>query len=157
MPEVGTVTVHAQAIPYVRDLPGRVAPMRIAEVRARVSGLVVKRLFEQGSQVKEGDILYKVDPAPFEVELASAEAALARQEAALVLAKQQADRWSSSWPAPRRAKRNTMPPSPPGSRPRPRSPEPRRPATGRSSTCRGRMSARRSPGASAGPCSPRAR
>lgn len=92
VPEVGVVTVTPQAIPYLRDLPGRVAPMRIAEVRARVSGLVVRRLFEQGSQVKEGDILYKIDAAPFEVELASAEAALARQEAALVLAKQQAER-----------------------------------------------------------------
>ena len=91
-PEVSVVTVAPQPIPYVRDLPGRVAPMRIAEVRSRVSGLVVKRLFEQGSQVKEGDILYKIDPAPYEVELASAEAALARQEAALVLANQQAER-----------------------------------------------------------------
>ncbi|WP_370875347.1 efflux RND transporter periplasmic adaptor subunit [Methylobacterium amylolyticum] len=92
VPEIGVVTVQPQAIPYLRDLPGRVAPMRIAEVRSRVSGLVVKRLFEQGSMVKEGDILYKIDPAPYVVELASAEAALARQEAALVLAKQQADR-----------------------------------------------------------------
>ncbi|WP_244498803.1 biotin/lipoyl-binding protein, partial [Methylobacterium sp. GXS13] len=92
VPEVGFVTVTPQAIPYLRDLPGRVAPMRIAEVRSRVSGLVIKRLFEQGSQVKEGDILYKIDPAPYQVELASAEAALARQEAALVLARQQADR-----------------------------------------------------------------
>jgi membrane fusion protein (multidrug efflux system) len=92
VPDVGYVNVHPQAIPYLRDLPGRVAPMRIAEVRSRVSGLVIKRLFEQGSQVKEGDILYKIDPAPYEVELASAEAVLARQEAALVLARQQADR-----------------------------------------------------------------
>ncbi|MCJ2133100.1 efflux RND transporter periplasmic adaptor subunit [Methylobacterium sp. J-026] len=92
VPEVGFVTVTPQAIPYLRDLPGRVAPMRIAEVRSRVSGLVVKRLFEQGSQVKEGDILYKIDPAPFQVDLASAEAVLARHEAALVLARQQADR-----------------------------------------------------------------
>ncbi|WP_375456027.1 efflux RND transporter periplasmic adaptor subunit [uncultured Methylobacterium sp.] len=91
-PEVSVVTVAPQAIPYVRDLPGRVAPMRIAEVRSRVSGLVVRRLFEQGSQVKEGDVLYKIDPAPYQVELMSAEAALARQEAALVLANQQAER-----------------------------------------------------------------
>ncbi len=91
-PEVTVVTVAPQPIPYVRDLPGRVAPMRIAEVRARVSGLVVRRLFEQGSTVKEGDILYKIDAAPYEVELASAEAALARTEAALVLASQQAER-----------------------------------------------------------------
>jgi membrane fusion protein (multidrug efflux system) len=92
IPEVNIVTVHEQPIPYVRDLPGRVAPLRIAEVRSRVSGLVVKRTFEQGSLVKEGDVLYKIDPAPFEVELQSAEAALARTEAAQVLAGQQADR-----------------------------------------------------------------
>ncbi len=91
-PQVSVVTAQPQPIPYVRDLPGRVAPMRIAEVRSRVSGLVVKRLFQQGSAVKEGDILYKIDPAPYEVELASAEAALARTEAALVLASQQAER-----------------------------------------------------------------
>ncbi|WP_244476731.1 efflux RND transporter periplasmic adaptor subunit [Methylobacterium sp. Leaf469] len=91
-PEVSIVTVREQPIPYVRDLPGRVAPMRIAEVRSRVSGLVIKRTFEQGSLVKEGDILYKIDPAPFEVELQSAEAVLARTEAAQVLAGQQADR-----------------------------------------------------------------
>ena len=91
-PEVSVVTVKPQPIPYVRDLPGRVAPMRIAEVRSRVSGLVVKRLFEQGSQVNEGDILYKIDPAPYQVELASQEATLANREAALVLANQQADR-----------------------------------------------------------------
>ena len=91
-PEVSVITVKAQPIPYVRDLPGRVAPMRIAEVRSRVSGLVIKRLFEQGSAVHEGDILYKLDPAPYQVELASTEAALAKTEAALVLATQQADR-----------------------------------------------------------------
>lgn len=91
-PEVSVVTVKAQPIPYVRDLPGRVAPMRIAEVRSRVSGLVIKRLFEQGSAVHEGDLLYKLDPAPYQVELASVEATLAKTEAALVLAGQQADR-----------------------------------------------------------------
>ncbi|WP_342153655.1 efflux RND transporter periplasmic adaptor subunit [Methylorubrum sp. SB2] len=91
-PEVSVVSVKPQPIPYVRDLPGRVAPMRIAEVRSRVSGLVVKRLFEQGSQVNEGDILYKIDPAPYQVELASQEATLANREAALVLANQQAER-----------------------------------------------------------------
>ena len=91
-PEVSVVSVRPQPIPYVRDLPGRVAPMRIAEVRSRVSGLVVRRLFEQGSYVNEGDVLYKIDPAPYQVELASAEAALANREAALVLANQQAER-----------------------------------------------------------------
>ncbi len=91
-PEVSIVTVKPQPIPYQRDLPGRVAPLRIAEIRARVGGLVIKRTFEQGSQVKEGDVLYKIDQAPYEVELQSAEAVLAKAEAALVLASQQAER-----------------------------------------------------------------
>ncbi|CAO4184759.1 efflux RND transporter periplasmic adaptor subunit [Methylorubrum extorquens] len=92
LPEVSIVTVQAQPVPYVRSLPGRVAPLRVAEVRSRVSGLVIKRLFEQGSHVKEGDILYKIDPAPYEVELARSEAELAKAEAALTLATQQAKR-----------------------------------------------------------------
>ncbi len=92
LPEVSVVTVRAQPVPYVRSLPGRVAPLRVAEVRSRVSGLVIERLFEQGSHVKEGDILYKIDPAPYEVELARSEAELAKAEAALNLATQQAKR-----------------------------------------------------------------
>lgn len=91
-PEVSVVTVEAQPIPYVRTLPGRVAPLRIAEVRSRVSGLIVKRLFEQGAQVKEGDILYKIDPAPYEVEVARSEAEVTRAEASFTLATQQAER-----------------------------------------------------------------
>jgi len=88
-PEVSFVTVNEQPIPYTRDLPGRVAPMRIAEVRARVSGLVTKRTFEQGSKVEAGSVLYTIDPALYRVELANAQATLARTEANLVLAKQQ--------------------------------------------------------------------
>lgn len=90
--EVSIVTVRTQPIPFERELPGRVAPTRIAEVRARVSGLVIKRAFQQGSQVKEGDLLYEIDPAPYRVDLDSAEATLARTEAAQVLARQQAER-----------------------------------------------------------------
>lgn len=91
-PEVAYVTVRPQPIPYTRDLPGRVAPMRMAEVRARVSGLVTERTFQQGSKVQEGSILYKIDPALYEVELATAAATLARAEANLVLTQQQAER-----------------------------------------------------------------
>jgi membrane fusion protein (multidrug efflux system) len=91
-PEVAYVTVRPEAIPYTRDLPGRVAPMRMAEVRARVGGLVTNRTFEQGSKVQEGSVLYTIDPALYRVELANTEAALARAEANLVLAIQQADR-----------------------------------------------------------------
>ncbi|MBN8938633.1 MAG: efflux RND transporter periplasmic adaptor subunit [Rhizobiales bacterium] len=91
-PEVGFVTAASQPIRQVRELPGRVVPLRIAEVRSRVAGLLIDRNFEQGTRVAAGDLLYKIDPAPFQVELASAEATLARAEATLVLAGQQAQR-----------------------------------------------------------------
>ena len=84
--------MHPYSRPHVRELPGRIAPTRIAEVRARVSGIVVHRNFEQGSDVKAGDPLYQIDPKPFEVELQASEAALERAKAALELAQQQANR-----------------------------------------------------------------
>ena len=62
----------------VRELPGRIAPTRVSDVRPRVSGIVVERLFHQGSEVKAGDPLYRIDPRPFEVEVQSSEAALAQ-------------------------------------------------------------------------------
>ena len=74
----------------VRELPGRIAPTRVSEVRPRVSGIVVERLFNQGSEVKAGDPLYRIDPRPFEVEVQSTEAALARAKAALEQASLQA-------------------------------------------------------------------
>ncbi len=66
---VGMVTMVPSIRPYLRELPGRIAPTRIAEVRARVPGVVMLRAFEQGSEVAAGDVLYKLDPAPYEVEL----------------------------------------------------------------------------------------
>ncbi|HEY9536985.1 MAG TPA: efflux RND transporter periplasmic adaptor subunit [Kiloniellaceae bacterium] len=89
---VSTVTARAEAIPVVNELPGRIAPTNIAEVRPRVSGLIVERVFEQGSIVQAGDVLYRIDPAPFRVQVESAEATLRRAEATQVLARQQADR-----------------------------------------------------------------
>ena len=67
-PDVSIVTVRPQARAVVRELPGRIAPTRVADVRPRVSGIVVERLFNQGSEVKAGDPLYRIDPRPFEVE-----------------------------------------------------------------------------------------
>ncbi len=63
--DVGVVTVKAEPRAIVRELPGRIAPMRVADVRPRVSGIVVERLFNQGSDVKAGDPLYLIDPKPF--------------------------------------------------------------------------------------------
>jgi membrane fusion protein (multidrug efflux system) len=89
---VGVSTVAPEDIPVMNELPGRIAPTRIAEVRPRVSGIVVERVFQQGSQVKQGDVLYRIDPAPFKVQVDSARAALQRAEAVQLQAKQQADR-----------------------------------------------------------------
>ena len=77
-PDVSVVTVKPQPRAIVRELPGRIAPTRVAEVRPRVSGIVVERLFHQGSEVKAGDPLYQIDPRPFEVEVQATEAALAQ-------------------------------------------------------------------------------
>lgn len=99
VPEVSYIAVTQQSLPYIRELPGRVVAMRVAEVRARVAGLVVERTFTQGSVVRAGDLLYRIDRAPFAVELASAEANLARAEAAHELALQQANRMRSLAPS----------------------------------------------------------
>lgn len=91
-PEVGTFTVRSQARAITRELPGRIAPTRVSEVRTRVSGIVVERLFEQGTEVKAGDPLYRIDPKPFQVEVQASEAALDKAEAALDLATRHARR-----------------------------------------------------------------
>ena len=80
-PDVSIVTVKPAPRAVVRELPGRIAPTRISEVRPRVSGIIVERMFRQGSEVKAGDPLYQIDPRPFEVEVQASKAALARAEA----------------------------------------------------------------------------
>ncbi|MFB9270072.1 efflux RND transporter periplasmic adaptor subunit [Bradyrhizobium erythrophlei] len=91
-PDVSVVTVKPQARAMLRELPGRIAPTRVSEVRPRVSGIIVNRMFHQGSEVKAGDPLYQIDPRPFEVELQSTEAALSRARAVLEQASLQARR-----------------------------------------------------------------
>jgi membrane fusion protein, multidrug efflux system len=90
--QVAVVTTKTEELPITNELPGRIAATRIAEVRPRVTGIVVDRVFQQGSMVKEGDVLYKIDPAPFQVQVDSAEATLARAKAVQVQARQAADR-----------------------------------------------------------------
>ena len=80
-PVVSVQTLAPQPLPVVNELPGRIAATRTAEVRPRVGGIVMTRVFEQGRRIEEGDVLYKIDPAPFAVRVASAEATLARAEA----------------------------------------------------------------------------
>ena len=91
-PDVSIVTVKPQARSIVRELPGRIAPTRVADVRPRVSGIIVERLFRQGSEVKEGDPLYRIDQRPFEVEVQANQAALAKAQATHERAVQQARR-----------------------------------------------------------------
>ncbi|HEX5599785.1 MAG TPA: biotin/lipoyl-binding protein, partial [Hyphomicrobiaceae bacterium] len=71
---VSIITTEKQDLPILEELPGRIAPMRIAEVRPRVSGIVIERVFTQGSLVKEGEVLYRIDPEPFKVQVESAKA-----------------------------------------------------------------------------------
>lgn len=89
---VSVVTITPETLPVVSELPGRIVPTRVAEVRPRVSGIVVERVFTQGSVVTASDVLYRIDPEPFRVQVASAEATLQRAKAAQLNARQTADR-----------------------------------------------------------------
>lgn len=91
---VAVVTAKSEALPITNELPGRIAPTRIAEVLPRVSGILVERVFVQGSFVREGDVLYKIDPAPFQVQVESAAATLQRAKATQLQARQQFERFN---------------------------------------------------------------
>lgn len=91
-PQVGTLTAQAQAITPVAELPGRLEAWRIAEVRARVAGIVQERRFTEGSDVKAGDLLYRIDPAPYQAAVSRAQAELSRAEANHFQARSQSKR-----------------------------------------------------------------
>jgi membrane fusion protein (multidrug efflux system) len=84
---VGVVTVKPQPVTITTDLPGRTSSYRVAEVRPQVSGVVLKRLFVEGSEVKAGQPLYQIDPAPFQASYDSAKATLEHAQAELTTAK----------------------------------------------------------------------
>src|SRR5512139_2052610 len=65
-PEVGIVVVQPQRVALTTELPGRTSAYLIAEVRPQVGGIIQKRLFTEGSDVQAGDVLYQIDPSPFE-------------------------------------------------------------------------------------------
>jgi membrane fusion protein (multidrug efflux system) len=92
-PEVGFVTVHTQRIDITNELPGRTVPSLIAEVRPQVSGIIQKRAFTEGSEVKAGDLLYQIDPAPYQAAYDSSVAALARANAGIISAQAKAKRY----------------------------------------------------------------
>src|SRR5512134_2276025 len=76
-PQVGVVTLQPRSVELRTELPGRVEARRVAQVRARVNGVVLRRLFTEGSDVKAGQALFLIDPAPYQATLDSASAALA--------------------------------------------------------------------------------
>jgi len=82
--EVGVITIKPQAITVTNELPGRTSAYRIAQVRARVDGIVARRAYVEGSDVQAGQLLFQVDPAPYQAALASARASLSRAQANLV-------------------------------------------------------------------------
>ena len=89
---VGVVTVANETVALQTELPGRVSAVRVAQVRARVNGVVLKRLFREGSEVKAGQLLYQIDPAPYKAALDSAQASLAKGQANLAQARAQVER-----------------------------------------------------------------
>jgi membrane fusion protein (multidrug efflux system) len=92
--EVNTVTVHSERVVLTTELPGRTAAYLIAEVRPQVNGIILKRLFEEGKDVKEGGLLYQIDPAPYQAAFDQAKAALAVAEANLPATRARAERLS---------------------------------------------------------------
>lgn len=92
-PEVGYVTVTAGNVGLVTELPGRLEAFRVADVRARVAGVVQKKTFEEGAYVKEGELLFQIDDAPYRAALQSAKAQLSQAQANLLQTKSMAERY----------------------------------------------------------------
>ena len=91
--EVAVLTLRTQPVVIVTELPARTTAFRVAEVRPQVSGVILKRLFVEGSQVQAGQQLYQIDPAPFQASYESARAALERAQAAATSSRLLAQRY----------------------------------------------------------------
>lgn len=93
VPEVATVTIQTERVVLTKELPGRTSPYRVCEVRPQVNGIIQKRLFTEGADVKAGDVLYQIDPAPFQAALDNSKAALGRSEAGMPALRSRAERF----------------------------------------------------------------
>lgn len=91
-PEVGVIRIQPQSSPLTKDLVGRLSPYRSADVRARVAGVLLKRTYTEGTDVKQGQLLFQIDPAPLKAALSAAEASLAQAQATYTNAKVNAQR-----------------------------------------------------------------
>ncbi len=92
-PEVAVITVQPERVVITTELSGRTSAYLIAEVRPQVSGIIQKRLFTEGADVKAGSVLYRIDPATYQAAYASAKAALARAEANVTSIRFRAERY----------------------------------------------------------------
>lgn len=92
-PEVGVVTIQPQRVAITTELSGRTSASLVAEVRPQVSGIIQKRVFTEGSDVKAGQVLYQIDPATYQAAFASAKAAESRAEANLIPARLREERY----------------------------------------------------------------
>lgn len=92
-PDVKVVTLKAGPLTVSTELPGRTSAYRVAEVRPQVGGIILKRNYKEGSDVKEGESLYQIDPAPFRATLSSAQAELAKAKANAELARLTVNRY----------------------------------------------------------------
>lgn len=92
-PEVGVITTKFEPVALQTELPARAEPVRTSQVRARVDGVILKRLFTEGSEVKQGQSLFQIDPAPYQAQLAAAQADVGRAQATLAQAAAQAQRY----------------------------------------------------------------
>lgn len=92
-PEVAVVTIQPQRVALTTELPGRTSAYLIAEVRPQVGGIIQKRLFTEGTDVKAGQVLYQIDPSTYQAAYASAKAALVRAEANLIPARLREERF----------------------------------------------------------------
>ena len=95
IPEVATVTIEPGEVELTTELPGRTSACRVSEIRPQVNGIIRERLFQEGADVKAGQLLYRIDPAPFQVALDSARASLGRVRANLPSIKSRAGRYQA--------------------------------------------------------------
>jgi len=93
IPQVTVTAIQPQQTVLTTELPGRTSPYRISEIRPQVNGLIQKRLFTEGSDVNAGQVLYQIDPAPFEAVLNNAKAALDKAQAILPSLRSKAQRY----------------------------------------------------------------
>ena len=93
VPEVATVAIQPQRVELTTELPGRTSAYRVAEIRPQVNGIIQKRLFQEGSDVNAGQLLYQIDSAPFQAAFESAKASLGKAQANLPAIRSKAERY----------------------------------------------------------------